>query len=41
MLGIKYKDCDCFLEYTNCKDDLMEYKSLCCNKNYQKNLMKT
>ena len=32
---IKYKYCDCFLEYTNLKDDLIEYKCLCCNKNYQ------
>ena len=31
----KYKYCDCFLEYTNFKDDLIEYKCLCCNKNYQ------
>ena len=23
------------LEYTNCKSDLIEYKCLCCNKNYQ------
>ena len=22
--------------YTNCKDDLTEYKCLCCEKNYQK-----
>ena len=29
----KYKYCDCFLEYTNFKDDLIEYKCLCCNKN--------
>ena len=34
--GIKYKDCDCFLEYTNFKDDLIEYKCLCHKKNYQK-----
>ena len=27
--------CDCFLEYTDFKDDLIEYKCLCCNKNYQ------
>ena len=27
--------CDCFLEYINFKDDSIEYKSLCCNKNYQ------
>ena len=33
--GIKYKYCDCFLEYTNFKDYLIEYKSLCCNKNYK------
>ena len=32
--GIKYKYCDCFLEYMNFKDDLIEYKCLCCNKNY-------
>ena len=37
----KYKDWECFLEYTNVKDDLIEYKCLCCNKNYQKKLMKT
>ena len=29
---IKYKYCNCFLEYTNFKDDLIEYKCLCCNK---------
>ena len=39
--GIKYKYCDCFLEYTNFKDDLIEYKSLYCNNNYQKSLMKS
>ena len=32
---ITYKVCDCFLEYTDFKDDLIEYKYLCCNKNYQ------
>ena len=32
---IKYKYCDCFLEYTNFKDNLIEYKCLCCTKNYQ------
>ena len=31
---IKYKYCDCFLEYTNFKDYLVEFKCLCCNKNY-------
>ena len=32
---IKYKHCDCFLEYKDFRDDLIEYKCLCCNKNYQ------
>ena len=32
---ITYKYCDCFLEYKNFKDDLIEYTCLCCNKNYQ------
>ena len=36
--GIKYKDCDCFLEYTIFKDNLIKYTRLCCNKNYQKKL---
>ena len=31
---IKYKCCDCFLEYTNSKDDLIEYKCLYYNKSY-------
>ena len=35
--GIKYRVCKCFVEYTNCKDNLIEYKCLCCNK---KKLMK-
>ena len=30
--GIKYKYCDCFLEYADFKDDLIKYKRLCCNK---------
>ena len=34
--GIKYKDCECCLAYTNVKDDLIEYKCFCCNKNYHK-----
>ena len=33
--GVKYKHCDCFLEYTNFKDDLAKYKCLSCNKIYQ------
>ena len=32
---IKYKFCNCFLECTNFKDVLIEYKDLSCNKNYQ------
>ena len=32
----KYRDNDCFLECTNLKDDLIEYKLLFCNKNDQK-----
>ena len=24
--GIKYKHCECCPEYTNCRDDLIEYK---------------
>ena len=35
MCEIKYKCCDCFLEYTNFEDDLIVYKCLCYNKNYQ------
>ena len=33
--GIKYKYCDCFGEISKFKDDLIEYKYLCCNKNCQ------
>ena len=33
---LKYKDCECCLEYRNFKDDLTEYKCFCRNKNYQK-----
>ena len=38
--GMKYKDCECCLQYTNVEDDLTEYKCLWYNKNYQKTLMK-
>ena len=31
---IKYNYWDCFLEYTNFKHDLIEYKYLRCNRNY-------
>ena len=37
----KYKDYDCFLKYTNFKEDLIEYKCLCFNKNNKKSPMKT
>ena len=33
--GITYEVGDCFLENTNFKDDLIEYKSLFCNQSYQ------
>ena len=33
--GVKYQRCDCFVEYTNFNDHLIEYKCLCCIKNYQ------
>ena len=33
---IKYKHCDCFLECTNFRDDLIQYKCLDCNKIYQR-----
>ena len=37
--GIKYKYCNCFHEYRNFRDDLIEYKCLCCsNKNYQQKI---
>ena len=32
---IKREYCDSFLEYTNFKDDFIEYKCLSCNKSYQ------
>ena len=37
---IKYNYCDCFLEYTKFKDDLIEYKYLCRNKNCQNKFAK-
>ena len=33
---MKYKDFECCLEYTSVKDNLIEYKCVCCNKNCQK-----
>ena len=35
---INYKHCDCFREFKNFKDDLIEQKGLCCNKNYEHKL---
>ena len=32
---IKYKDCGCWLEYSNITDILIEYRCLCYNKNCQ------
>ena len=39
--GIKYKHCDRFLEFTNFRDDLIEYKCLCCKKIIKTNLTKS
>ena len=33
--GIKYKDCECCLEYKTSKDDLILCECLGCNRNYQ------
>ena len=35
---IKCKDCDCFLEHENAKDNLNKYKYLSCNKGYSNKL---
>ena len=35
---IKCKDCDCFLQYENVKDDLIKYRCLSCNKGYPNKL---
>ena len=29
---IKFKNCDCFLEYESAEDNLIKYKCLSCNK---------
>ena len=31
----KYNNCYCFLKYKNFQGDSIEWKCLCCNKNYQ------
>ena len=38
--GIKYKYCNYFLEYTNFKDNLIEFKCLFCNRIAKESLMK-
>ena len=38
---IKYKHCNCFLEYKHFTNNLLEYKCLICKKNCQTNLMKS
>ena len=35
---IKWKDCDCFLEYESVKDNLIKYKCLSCNNDYSNKL---
>ena len=35
---IKWKDCDCFLEYDSAKDDLINERCLSCNKDYSNKL---
>ena len=35
---IKWKDCDCFLEYKSVKDNLIKYKRLFCNNDYSNKL---
>ena len=35
---VKFKDCDCFLEYESVKDDLIRYKCPFCNKDYSDKL---
>ena len=37
---LKY-NCNCFFEYTNFKDDLIEYQCLCVTRIIKKGLMKT
>ena len=38
---VQLKDSESCLEYTKVKDDLIEYKYLCCYRNVRKSLMKT
>ena len=41
MCRMKYKYCECFLEYARVKKDLKELNYFCCNKNYSKSSRKT
>ena len=36
LCGIEYKDFDFCFDYTNVKNGLEEYKSLCCYETYKK-----
>ena len=38
--GSKYKYCNCYFEYVKFKENLIEYKCLSCNKNYQQKFNK-
>ena len=38
LVKIHTKYPNCFFEYTNFKNDLIEYKCLCCKTNHQKRL---
>ena len=37
ILQIKFRDCNCFLEYESVKDNLIKYKCLTYNKDYSIN----
>ena len=38
ILKIKFKDCDCFLEYESVKENLIKYNCLSCKKDYSNKL---
>ena len=37
---VKCKDSDCFFEYENVKDNLIEYKCFSCSRDYSRRLIK-
>ena len=39
--GINYKGYESCLGYNNVKDDLLEYKCLCCDSNFRKRIDKS